>query len=246
MIDRRSPAWFAKAREVASKTGAEFRPFAAKRDKAVCEVLLYDAIGLDPWSGTGIDPRDVTKALDEGRDASELVVRISSPGGSVFDGLAIYNAIRGFKGTKTVYVDGVAASIASVIALAGDKVITNDGAMWMVHDPWGGLFAMGTADEIEDDARKTVQALRKVRENLVDIYTRQTGEPVATVSGWMTAETWMTADEAKANGLTDEVQKDEQPKSQAKPAARAALDSPSRRMIAEMGMELRGLSSAGR
>lgn len=230
-----TPAWFQRAREIAARAGKP-APFYAKRANKTFELRLYDAIGLDPWTGGGIDPTSVVKALDENRDASDLVVRISSPGGSVFDGLTIYNAIRSFKGTKTVHVDGIAASIASVIALAGDRVVTNDGAMWMVHDPWGGLFAMGSADQIEDEARKTVSALRKVRENLVDIYTRQTGKPVATVSGWMTAETWMTADEALANGLTDEIVKDEAPKAHSQEAAG---------LLAAMTMELRAMGARG-
>lgn len=243
MIDARSPRWFARAREVATKAGAPIgTPFAAKRAKDAVEIHLYDAIGLDPWTGTGIDPNAVSKEIAAAKGASELVVRISSPGGSVFDGLNIYNAIRAFNGKRTVYVDGVAASIASIIALAGDRVITNDGAMWMVHDPWGGLFAMGTADEIEDSARKTVNALRKVRENLVDIYVRQTGKPVSQVSEWMTAETWMTAKEALAAGLTDEVEQDStEPDEDDAKKARSSVNSPARLQIAAMEMDLRGI-----
>jgi ATP-dependent protease ClpP protease subunit len=127
----------------------------------------------------------------------------------VFDGIAIYNAIRSFKGAKTVYVDGVAASIASVIALAGEKVITSHGAQWMVHDPAGGLAMFGTTEEIENEARKMTAALRKVRENLVGIYVDNTGRSLSEVSAWMTAETWMTADEAMERGLTDEVERPE-------------------------------------
>lgn len=206
MIDRRVPAWFPKAKEIAARVRSPAgKPFAAAKKGKCATLHLYDAIGKDPWSGTGIGPEDVVKALAEADGADELAVHVNSPGGYVFDGIAIYNAIRGFKGKKTVYVDGLAASIASIIALAGDRVVTCEGAMWMIHDPAGGIFSFGTADQIEDDARKTVAALRKVRENLIDIYTSSTGQGAGQVSGWMTAETWMTAAEAKDRGFTDEV-----------------------------------------
>lgn len=209
MIDRPNPAWFAKAREFANRVPSPVgKPFAtrvqAKAPQRV-ELYLYDAIGLDPWTGEGTDPSDVVAALKEAKGAAELDVHINSPGGSVFDGLAIFNAIRSFAGKKTVYVDGVAASIASIIALAGDKVVTNEGAMWMAHDPASGVLAFGTAEQIEDEARKTVSALRKVRENLIDIYARKTGKSVSQISAWMSAETWMTAAEALERGFTDEI-----------------------------------------
>jgi ATP-dependent Clp protease protease subunit len=206
MMERRIPQWLNRAREIHARVASPVGvPFAAKSNGKVAKLYLYDAIGRDMFSDAGIAPTDVVAALAEAKGAGSLEVYINSPGGFVFDGIAIYNAIRQFNGPKTVFVDGIAASIASIIALAGDKVVTQDGAMWMIHDPMGGLMSMGTAEEIEDDARKTVNALRKVRENLLDIYTSATGQSIGDISAWMGEETWMTAAEAQARGFTDEV-----------------------------------------
>jgi ATP-dependent protease ClpP protease subunit len=219
------PKWFEKARTIAARVASPVgQPFyAAKREKSF-DLYLYDEIGVNPWTGGGIDPRDVLKALDEAKDATELVVHVNSPGGNVFDGIAIYNAIRAFGGKSTVQVDGIAASIASIIAISGDRTVTNEGAMWMVHDPAGGMMSFGTADELEEDSRKLVAALRKVRENLLDVYINATGQPLADVSAWMTNETWMTAAEALARGFTDEVAKRDPPEEE-KPAPRKAAAS---------------------
>ena len=222
MIERHLPPWFPKAKEIAARVASPVgRPFAAAKKQTTCELYVYDQIGKDPWTGEGVSPDDVLKALAEAKDATELVVHINSPGGYVFDGIAIANAIRGFKGKKTVCVDGLAASIASIIALAGDKVTMKPGSMFMIHDPAGGIFAFGTADQIEDEARKTCAALRKVRENLIDTYVSATGQTASQVSAWMAAETWMTAAEAQARGFTHEIEKVEEPEA---PARKTAAD----------------------
>jgi ATP-dependent Clp protease protease subunit len=211
MIERRIPAWFEKAREMAARVRSPLgQPFAAAKKDRIAKLYLFDAIGKG-WTGAGIDPLDVAKALDEAKGSEELEVHISSPGGYVFDGLAIYNSIRAFQGKRTTYVDGLAASIASVIALAGDKVVTGEGGMWMIHQVMGGLFVMGTADEIEEAARKESVSLRKATENVLGIYTGATGQSVSQLSAWMTAETWMTAAEAKERGFTDEIAVPEKP-----------------------------------
>jgi ATP-dependent Clp protease, protease subunit len=198
--------WFEKASEIAARVrspiGARFKA-ASAGGKAT--LYLYDQIGRDFWTGEGTTAQDVVKALAEARGATDLEVRINSPGGDVFEGIAIFNAIRAFNGTRTVVVDGIAASIASVIALAGDKVRTAEGAMWMVHNPWAGVFAVGTADEIEAAASKTVGALRAVRDNLIDIYVSNTGRKRDEIDEWMTAETWMSAAESVERGFSDEM-----------------------------------------
>ncbi len=205
MIVQGPPAWFERGREFAARLKSPFGPFAAKKADKVASLYLYDMIGKDPWGGGGIDPQDVVKEIAAAKDAEQLDVHVNSPGGFVFDGIAIYNAIRAFDGDRTVYVDGLAASIASVISLAGDRVVTSEGGMWMIHEAMGGLFVWGTADEIEEAARKESAALRKIRENILDIYSTQTGQSHAKLSAWMAAETWMTAAEAKERGFTDEI-----------------------------------------
>lgn len=201
------PSWL-KAKEIAARVASPVgRPFAAAKKGKISEIYLYDAIGHDPWSDTGIDPSDVVAAVAEAKGSDELAIHINSPGGFVFDGIAIFNAIRSFTGAKIVYVDGLAASIASIIAMAGDRVVMNEGSMFMIHDPWNALFAVGTADQIEDESRKTCNALRKIRETLLDVYVTATGRSMSEISAWMAAETWMTADEACERGFADEVQK---------------------------------------
>ncbi len=221
MIRPPIPPWMKKAREFAARFPSPVgKPFAAAKKAKTAELYIYDAIGFDPWSETGIAPQHVVDALAEAKGAERLDIHINSPGGFVFDGIAIYNALRGFEGQKTVYVDGLAASIASIVALAGDKVITNEGASWMIHDPMGGVFSFGTADQIEDDAAKTVKALRNIRENLLDIYTNATGQPLSRISAWMSGETWMTPAEALERGFTDEITKQEAAPTKEKPEAK--------------------------
>jgi ATP-dependent protease ClpP protease subunit len=216
----RSPAWFPRARALWAE--AKARPRASSSAEST-RLDIGDFIGWDDWTQSGVTPADVIATLGAAKGALE--VHVNSPGGFVFDGLAIYNAIRTYdRGPVTVYVDGLAASIASVIALAGQRVVTNQGAMWMVHDPTGGLMVWGTADEIEQAAATETKALRKVRENLLDIYVTATERPASELSALMTAETWMTADEALARGFTDEIGRDEPEESIPKAASAAGIE----------------------
>lgn len=205
-----NPSWLDRAKQIAARAtspiGKPWGLVAASKKSEPAKLYIYDAIGKDPWSGTGIDPMDVVKQLAEAK-GQDLEIHINSPGGYVFDGIAIFNALRQHEGKKTVHVDALAASIASVIALAGDKVITHEGAQWMVHDPWGGVWAVGTADEIEKAAGLTVKALRQCREAILDVYVTETGRSVSELSALMTAETWMSAEDALARGFTDEVER---------------------------------------
>lgn len=179
---------------------------AAKEDaeQKVGELYLYDAIGSD-WYG-GISAKMVVDALkkceEEGCKALNLF--INSPGGDVFEGTAIYNNLARFQGAKTVYVDGLAASAASYIAMVGDKIITAFNAMWMVHNPWG--IAIGNASAM----RETADLLDKVGSTLVDTYVKRTKLSAEAVKDIMDAETWMTASEAKDKGFTDEVTEEEE------------------------------------
>jgi ClpP class serine protease len=126
-------------------------------------------------------------------------LHINSPGGEVFDGITIYNLIKQHPANVTTYIDGLAASIASVIALAGDSVIMAENALYMIHNPWG--FAMGDATEM----RKTADLLDKVAGSLVTAYTSKTGKPDDDIQTLLDAETWMTAQEAKDAGFIDEI-----------------------------------------
>lgn len=165
---------------------------AASDDTA--EVWLYDVIG-DSWEGTtGKQFADDLKRMG---NVSTLMVYVNSPGGSVFDGIAIHNVLRRHRARKIVQIDGVAASIASVVAMAGDEIQIAANGMMMIHDPWA--FAMGTAEEM----RKMADALDKVRVAILNSYVDRATASEEQLSEWMADETWFTAEEAIDAGLAD-------------------------------------------
>ena len=167
-----------------------------KADKA--EIWIYEQIGEDFWTGGGVTAKSFQKEL-AGIKASQIDLHINSPGGEVFDGITIHNLIKQHPANVTAYIDGLAASIASVIALAGDTVIMAENALFMIHNPWG--FAMGDATEM----RKTADLLDKIGGSLVTAYASKSGKPDDEISAIMNAETWMTAQEAKDAGFIDEI-----------------------------------------
>lgn len=158
------------------------------------EITIFDEIGF--WGVTAAAFLRELKALG---DVETIDVLINSPGGSVFDGLAIYNALRQHKATVNVTVMGVAASAASFIAMAGDKITMPENAFLMVHNAMGGVF--GNAQEIRDWA----DTLDKIGASLIGIYVARTGKSEADVKALLDAETWMTAKEALDLGFADEV-----------------------------------------
>jgi len=168
----------------------------AKADKA--EIWIYEMIGEDFWTGGGVTANSFRKELADIK-ASQIDLHINSPGGVVFDGVTIYNLIKQHPANVTTYIDGLAASIASVIALAGDKVIMAANALYMVHNPTG--LAMGTAS----DMRSLADVLDKIAGTMVGTYVSKTGKPEADIKAMLDAETWMTADEALEHGFIDEI-----------------------------------------
>jgi ATP-dependent protease ClpP protease subunit len=166
------------------------------RGPAAAEVEIYEPIGQN-WYGDGLTAAKFRTDLKALGDVKDISVRINSPGGEVFDGFSIYNALKEHPAKVTVYIDGLAASIASVIAMAGDAVYMGEGAMFMVHSPW--TLAMGDAE----DMRQTADMLDKIAVGLVDAYVAGTNQPREVVDGWMAGETWFTRDEAIAMGLAD-------------------------------------------
>lgn len=162
--------------------------------KASAELDIMAEIG-----GFGIRAADFIRDLRALGDVQRLTLNINSPGGEVFDGLAIYNALKRHPARITVRIDGIAASIASAVAMAGDKVLMPDNAMLMIHDPAG--IVVGTAE----DMRELAGVLDKTRASLVSIYKGKTGLPEEELEAMMAAETWLTAAEAKAKGFCDRV-----------------------------------------
>lgn len=168
----------------------------SKADKA--EIWIYDQIGEDFWTGGGVTAKNFQKELSEIK-ASQIDLHINSPGGVVFDGITIYNLIKQHPANVTTYIDGLAASIASVIALAGNKVVAAANSLMMVHNPTG--LAMGTAS----DMRSLADVLDKIAGTMVGTYVSKTGKPEADIKAMLDAETWMTADEALEHGFIDEI-----------------------------------------
>lgn len=169
--------------------------FFAKANARKGEMFVYDEISR--W---GINADTFNKEMRALGAVDELDIYINSPGGGVFDGIAIYNQIvRHPAKSKTMHVDGIAASIASVILMAGTKIKMASNGTVMIHDPWA--FAAGTAK----DMRKMADSLDLTRAQLLSTYVQRTGAAEADVSKWMEDETWMNAKEAKERGFADEI-----------------------------------------
>jgi ATP-dependent Clp protease protease subunit len=174
--------------------------FKAKaKDEA--DLYLYEEIGESGW-GDSKSAKQFKKDLDALGDIKTLNIYINSPGGGVFDGMAIYNILKRHKAYKTVYVDGLAASIASVIALAGDKVIIPSNAFFMIHRCWA--ITWGN----KNDMFKMAEELEKIDEGIINVYQAKTGLSRPEIEQLMDEETWMTGEEAKEYGFADEVEKE--------------------------------------
>lgn len=158
------------------------------------EIDIFDDIGM--WGVTAKDFIDKLRALD----AKEITLNINSLGGSVFDGLAMYNALRASGATITVRVLGVAASAASFVAMAGDKIVMPENTFMMVHNPLTGIY--GNAE----DLREMADVLDKVGRSLVGTYVARTGKSEEEVAALLAAETYMTAAEAVELGFADELE----------------------------------------
>lgn len=165
------------------------------QDGDEAEILIYDNIGQNMF-GEGTSAEEFVQEI-QGIESSTLNVRINSVGGQVFEGLAIHNALSRHPARVVTHVDGIAASIASVVALAGDEVRMAENAFMMVHNPHG--IVMGNAVDMRDMA----DTLDKIGGSMVGIYGRKTRKDEDTVRKWMNEETWFTAEEAEDNGLAD-------------------------------------------
>ena len=159
-----------------------------------CDLYFYGDI-VDSWWGAWDDmdqyPEVIKSFLDEAK-GKDINIYINSGGGSVFAGMAIYNMLKRHQGYKTVYVDGLAGSIASVIALAGDKVIIPSNAYMMIHKPWCGLHGNST------ELRAMADTLDKIEEGILNVYNENLAEnaDIEVVKAMVNAETWLTGDEA--------------------------------------------------
>lgn len=161
------------------------------------EVRIDGTIGGGWFDEDSVTAKSFAKELKAAGKVKSLDIYINSPGGSVFDGSAIYSQLKRHTAKKTVYIEGLAASIASMIAMAGDEIVMPDNALMMIHRASGGVW--GNAD----DMRKTAEILEKIESSIITAYQAKTGRDPEELAEMMADETWLTAQEAVALGFAD-------------------------------------------
>ena len=165
----------------------------AKQEEDRAEIFIFDEIGF-----FGVSAQDFIKELKEVK-AKDIDLRINSPGGAVFDGMAIFNAIKRHPSNVVVHIEALAASIAGVIAMAGDEINMAQNSHLMIHSAWS--FVIGNASEM----RKEADLLDRVDKTIADIFIDRTGEDAEIIHALMDDETWFLADEAVEMGFADNV-----------------------------------------
>ena len=165
----------------------------AEASSKSADVYIFDEIGT-----FGLTAQSFIEEIKSYKD-TPMSLHINCVGGDVFEGMAIYNVLKKRTARTTVYIEGLAASMGSVIALAGDEVVMAENSLFMIHNAWGG--AMGEATEI----RKTAALLDKISGEIADIYTKKTNLPYNRVKEMMDEETWLSADEAFNLGFIDSI-----------------------------------------
>lgn len=166
----------------------------AKAEADQADVLIYDYIG---WGG--VTAADFAKEL-QAVQAKTITVRMNTPGGDVFDGLAIYNSLKAHGAAIHVKVDGLAASIGSIIAMAGSTITMGESAFLMIHNPWA--LVIGNANDMRDMA----DTLDKIGGSLAGVYATRPKVSKEKAQAFMDAETWFTAEEAVAAGFADAIE----------------------------------------
>ncbi|MBX5463686.1 MAG: Clp protease ClpP [Steroidobacteraceae bacterium] len=173
------------------------------------EIRIFGPIG-DDWLGDGVTAQSFDEQIKALGEVSEIKLRINSEGGSVFDGVAIYNALRAHPARVIVSIEGIAASSASLIAMAGDVIQMGVGTQMMIHSPW--QLVAGNAEQL----RKAAGVLDQVEHGMIDAYQARTKLPRDEIKRMLDAETWLSPSDAIEKGFADEMLPT--------PAARAALD----------------------
>jgi ATP-dependent Clp protease, protease subunit len=189
-------------------------------ETGVSELTIYGDIG-ESWWWESTSATDVDNALKQAKD-NDLVVRLNSPGGSAFDGIAIYNRLKAHKGKVTIHVDGWACSAASIIAMAADELIMGAGAMMMIHEAstivWGSKTLM----------RKEADMLEKLEDGIVDIYMTKATVEREKIRNMVDSETWFSANEALeigfATSTTTSIQQEDNDIAQMKAQMQALKD----------------------
>ena len=155
------------------------------------DIYIFDEIG-----NYGVTAKQFISDI-KNLKGKPINLRINSLGGDVFDGMAMYNVIKRREAKTTVFIEGIAASIATIIALGADKIVMAENSLFMIHNAWGGT--MGDAK----DMKKTAETLEKISAELTDIYSKKTGLSNKVIKGMMDEETWLNAEEAYDLGFVD-------------------------------------------
>lgn len=166
------------------------------------DIYIYSDIDNSWWDDEAMSAEKFRKELEQHKDASQINLYINSMGGSVSEGVTIYNQIKRSKAKVTAYIDGFACSIASVIPMAADKVVMGENTMLMIHNPW--IFAMGNSKEL----RKTAEDLDKVRDGcIIPAYKAKCGDKISDekLLELLDNETYLTAAECMEYGFCDEI-----------------------------------------
>lgn len=160
-------------------------------------ITIYDVIGEDWWTGGGFTLKRAAAALRSIGEGRDVAVNINSPGGDMFEGIAIYNLFAAHKGRLTVNVMGLAASAASIIAMAGDEILMGEGSQLMIHNSWG--MVVGN----RHDLAAAAETFTGFDQSLTDIYHARTGMTKAEIEKLMDAETFLRPEDAIAKGFAD-------------------------------------------
>jgi ATP-dependent Clp protease, protease subunit len=161
------------------------------------EVYIYGLITDEKWLNEDVTPTWFKDQIAKLKNFKNINLYINSPGGGVFAGMTIYNVVNRMSAEVTAYIDGLAASIASVVAMAADKIIMPKNALMMIHNPMG--IVMGYAE----DMRKEADLLDRVKSSIMSTYKDRTKKDEKKISAMMDAETWMTGEEAVRDGFAD-------------------------------------------
>ncbi len=174
------------------------KPFRMLAKDSVGEIFIFDEIGGGFFSD-GITAKSFAEDLKALGAVRTLNIFINSPGGAVFDGVAIFNQLKRHKARKIVQIDGLAGSVASVIAMAGDEINIAANGFMMIHEPFA--MMLGTASEF----RARAAQLDKISSSILNTYAVRTGAPENVIADMMAAETWMDAEEAVELGFADNI-----------------------------------------
>ena len=177
---------------------------AAVQTDGTLELLVYEEIGENFWSGGGVTAKTVKQQIDQAGPHSAIAVRINSPGGDAFEGIAIHNLLRAQKKPVHVFVDGIAASAASIVAMAGDTRVMGSNAMMMIHNAWS--VCQGYAD----DMRKMADTLDRVSASVAQTYVDRAGLSEDRAHELMDAESWLSAKDCVAEGLATGIAEDDE------------------------------------